>query len=132
MSLCFEKHENTLTRITKVISMILGIFLIFYGGVASLFGVGPGGKIDLQMRLLGMLMVLIGGIYILPNSYIIKIKIVFFTAVTIVILSSTMMLFKMMLDDLSAIAGFVVYGSTILISIVSVISYWGYQKTANK
>ena len=127
MTIYFDKQETALTRVTKVVAVFLGVFFVFYGGMAALFGVGPGGGLGFPMRLLGLFVVFVGVIFILPNRLLDRFKWIFFLAATLVITASVIMLFSMIFADHSMNAGYTVYGTILVLSLAAVASFWAYK-----
>lgn len=128
MPIYFEEHETTLTRATKVASVVLGVFFLVYGGIAGLAGADPEGALGFPVRLLGVLVFLVGMIFILPNRALDRVKWIFYASVALVFASSAIMLFLMFLDDVSMVAGYAVYGMIVLLSAAAITSFYGYKQ----
>jgi hypothetical protein len=128
MPFSIEKHGTTLTRATKVASVFLGVFFVFYGGMAGLFGVGPAGVLGFPMRLVGAVVVFVGVIFMLPNSVLDRIRWIFYFSVVLVFTSSTIMLFFLLFHDDSMVTGYAIYGMILVLSIAAITSFWGYRQ----
>jgi hypothetical protein len=57
----------------KILAMVMGSLLILYGFIGGILGFHPGGKIEyVEIRLNGIFILLLGIIYYIPNSRIVK------------------------------------------------------------